>query len=86
MEKYRAIKKNCIYIYKRFNFIPDEILMQFDKYNFELIKAHIPLETGFASANSRIANATRKMLHKQHEIYMKYTWPTPEDPTPPIFH
>ena len=24
--------------------------------------------------------------YKQHEIYMKYTWPTPEDPTPPIFH
>ena len=22
-------------------------------------------------------------MHKQHEIYMKYTWPTPEDPTPP---
>ena len=20
-------------------------------------------------------------MHKQHEIYMKYTWPTPEDPT-----
>ena len=25
-------------------------------------------------------------MHKQHEIYMKCTWPTPEDPTPPIFH
>ena len=24
--------------------------------------------------------------YKQHEIYMKYTWPTPEDQTPPIFH
>ena len=29
-------------------------------------------------------------MQKQHEIYikmnMKYTWPTPEDPMPPIFH
>ena len=29
---------------------------------------------------------TRKKVHKQCEMYMKCTWPTPEDPTPPIFH
>ena len=35
------------------------------------LKAHIPLKTGFALANSRVANV--EMMHKQHEIYMKYT-------------
>ena len=36
-------------------------------------KAHIPLETGFASANSSRSQRGKLMLHKQHEIYMKYT-------------